>query len=248
MSFRVESNPFALKLSQALATSAGNPTAALGVQLLQQVLKSEFVGKNTGFVPGVGIPSSFPSVQDLAGKFFGNELGQMGGRGGLDRVLDDMLGSPLARDAGGFSVTPKPLSGRDVRGEIEKIKDLVESVISKIDDVVSNDDGNKTPDEASFDQKYQSAVQNFEKYFDLLDTAAGNGGKDHNIGQADLKAALNNPGLPKSLKDSIQFLLDNPAAMHQLDVAAGRGKVDGNITLNDIKAAAQALAKQGSKA
>ena len=80
------------------------------------------------------------------------------------------------------------------------------------------------------------AVATVKENFDLLDTAAGIGGKDGLIGVADLKAITKTPAAPSHLKEAAQFLLNNPAYRNQLDVAAGIGKVDGLIGKCDVDA------------
>jgi len=101
---------------------------------------------------------------------------------------------------------------------------------------------------------YGEAVRAFAENFDLLDTAAGRGGKDGIIGGNDLRALLKNPDAPPRLKSAVRFLLRNPAFLHQLDVAAGRGCVDGMVTREDVDAASgsqprwQAGAQPGSRA
>lgn len=80
------------------------------------------------------------------------------------------------------------------------------------------------------------AVSAVHKHFDLLDTAAGIGGKDGLIGVNDLQAITKNPSAPRELKEAAQFLLKNPAYRNQLDVAAGIGKVDGLIGRVDVNA------------
>ena len=95
----------------------------------------------------------------------------------------------------------------------------------------------------SYDSQWASAIQSLKKYFDLLDTAAGIGGKDGLIGRNDLEAAAKNPGLPAELRNACKFLLANPAAFNQLDVAAGIGSCDGLIGKCDVDAALAALPK-----
>jgi hypothetical protein len=80
------------------------------------------------------------------------------------------------------------------------------------------------------------AVSVLQKNFDLLDTAAGIGGKDGLIGKKDLQAILKNPNVPREVKSAARFLLQNPAYFNQLDVAAGIGQVDGLIGKADVKA------------
>jgi hypothetical protein len=89
----------------------------------------------------------------------------------------------------------------------------------------------------SFDDQWASTLNSVSKYFDLLDTAAGSGGKDGLIGRCDLEAALKNPDLPQELKDACKFLLDNPAAFNELETAAGIGDCDGLIGKCDVDAA-----------
>ncbi|MGC4122490.1 MAG: hypothetical protein QM765_49515 [Myxococcales bacterium] len=96
----------------------------------------------------------------------------------------------------------------------------------------------------TYDEKWASALDNVNKYYDLLDTAAGVGGKDGLIGRCDLEAALRNPSLPAELKQACAFLLANPAAFNQLEVSAGIGKVDGLIGKCDVEAALKALPKK----
>lgn len=81
-----------------------------------------------------------------------------------------------------------------------------------------------------------AAHQVLARHFDLLDTAAGRGGKDGLIGRADIEAILRNPGAPPEVRDAARFLLANPAMFNQLDVAAGIGRVDGLIGRKDIDA------------
>ena len=92
------------------------------------------------------------------------------------------------------------------------------------------------------------AVATVKDNFDLLDTAAGIGGKDGLIGVADLKAILKTPAAPQRLKEAAAFLLNNPAYRNQLDVAAGIGKVDGLIGKNDVDAYQKANAGKASAA
>ena len=80
------------------------------------------------------------------------------------------------------------------------------------------------------------AVATVKENFDLLDTAAGIGGKDGLIGVVDLEAITKTPAAPSHLKEAAQFLLNNPAYRNQLDVAAGIGKVDGLIGKVDVDA------------
>ncbi|MGI5864503.1 MAG: hypothetical protein ACOX6T_20970 [Myxococcales bacterium] len=97
---------------------------------------------------------------------------------------------------------------------------------------------------SEWSQKFSDAVNVLKDNFDLLDTAAGIGGKDGFIGKNDLLAALRNPNLPKELKDACRFLLTNPAAWNQLDVGAGIGKCDGIIAKCDVDAVLAKLAEQ----
>ncbi|MBI5546893.1 MAG: hypothetical protein HY901_23670 [Deltaproteobacteria bacterium] len=104
--------------------------------------------------------------------------------------------------------------------------------------------GNATGTAAgSFDQQWASALDQVNKYFDLLDAAAGIGGKDGLIGRCDLEAAVNNPGLPKELREACRFLIQNPATFNQLETSAGVGACDGLIGKSDVEAARKALPK-----
>lgn len=100
----------------------------------------------------------------------------------------------------------------------------------------------------SYDQRWASALNTCNKYFDLLDTASATGGKDGLIGRCDLEAAAKNPGLPAELRQACQFLLANPAAFNQLDVGAGLGDCDGLIGKCDVEAALKALPKKAEPA
>jgi|GEM_PF-6947369 len=97
------------------------------------------------------------------------------------------------------------------------------------------------PAEPTYEEKWANAVRQLNAHFDLLDTAAGIGGRDGIIGRADLEAAVQNPGLPQELRDACQFLLDNPAVFNRLDVAAGIGRVDGRIGRADVARALSEL-------
>ena len=79
------------------------------------------------------------------------------------------------------------------------------------------------------------AASILEKYFDLLDTAAGIGKKDGIIGKQDLEAAAKNPDAPQELKDAVNYLLKNPMMLNALDVGSGVGEVDGKISKGDLK-------------
>jgi hypothetical protein len=110
---------------------------------------------------------------------------------------------------------------------------------STSDDVSSVDD----PTDSTFDAEYQNALTEVNKYFELLDTAAGIGTEDGQIGRVDLQAAVGNPGLPADLKQACQFLLDNPAVFNEINAAAG-GTDNGLITKADVEGAIQQLQQQ----
>ena len=99
-----------------------------------------------------------------------------------------------------------------------------------------------------WNKKFSDSVDALKDNFDLLDTAAGIGGKDGFIGKNDLEAAVKNPSLPKELRDACRFLLENPSAWNQLDVGAGIGDCDGIIAKCDIDAVSARLAEQAAAA
>ena len=179
--------------------------------------------------------ANLPGLGDLTKRLLGpgaealQGLAQAG-LGSLEKLLGDTTSKLTARPLeNGQSPVIGPLSGRDLQGEFSKIAD----VLGKLLPQGSTQEG--------FDAKFKSAVDSLSKIFGLLDTAAGVGSQDGLVGKADLQAALNNPDLPKELKDAIQFLLNNPAAMNKLDVAGGEGKVDGKIGRTDLQAAARSM-------
>jgi hypothetical protein len=88
--------------------------------------------------------------------------------------------------------------------------------------------------------RMEEAVEQLHQHFDLLDTAAGIGGRDGVIARCDLEAAAKNPGLDPKLREACQFLLDNPAAFNQL--SANVGAADGFIRRDDLNAHASAPA------
>ncbi|MEW6277937.1 MAG: hypothetical protein AB1758_04885, partial [Candidatus Eremiobacterota bacterium] len=76
-----------------------------------------------------------------------------------------------------------------------------------------------------------------KRYFDIVDTAAGIGGRDNRIGKNDLEAIAASPGAPPDLKAAVDFLLANPAMFDALDTAAGVGDRDGIIGKQDVNVA-----------
>lgn len=99
-----------------------------------------------------------------------------------------------------------------------------------------------------WNKKFSNAVDVLKGNFDLLDTAAGIGGKDGFIGKNDLEAAMRNPDIPKEVRDACRFLLENPSAWNQLDVGAGIGNCDGIIAKCDVDAVSARLAEQAAAA
>lgn len=96
----------------------------------------------------------------------------------------------------------------------------------------------------SYEQQWASAVSQFDRHFDLLDTAMGSD-KDGIVRRGDLEAVVRNPSLPQELRDACRFLLDNPAAFNQLETASGTEGCDGNMTRADVQAARARLASPG---
>lgn len=210
-------------------------TEAVGA--LKNVVSSGFDSLVKSAGDSIGkLATGFPAISDLATKLLGQGAEAVKGFAeqgfaSFEKWLGDKIGqlSPKTLE-NGESVTTPTLANRDFGAEFGKIKDI----ISKFFPQPQNQEG--------YDAQFKSAVETLSKNFSLLDTAAGIGGKDGVVGQADLKAALNNPKLPSELKDAIRFLMQNPAAMHQLDVAAGKGNVDGFISQADMDAAVKSLA------
>lgn len=64
-----------------------------------------------------------------------------------------------------------------------------------------------------------------KRYFDLVDTASGVGGRDGIIGMGDLQAIANSPGAPPDLKAAAQFLVGNPAMFQAVDEITYQGGV-----------------------
>jgi hypothetical protein len=97
-----------------------------------------------------------------------------------------------------------------------------------------------TPDLTSlggdFDTQYGTALGALDKYFNLLDTAAGIGKRDGVFAKVDLQAAATNPDLPPELKAACEFLLNNPAVFNEINAAGGTAD-DGFITQADVQAA-----------
>lgn len=96
-------------------------------------------------------------------------------------------------------------------------------------------DDSTTPDGEKPKMTPVKAATILEKYFDLLDTAAGIGKKDGIIGKKDLEAVAQNPDAPQELKDAVSYLLKNPMMLNALDVGSGVGEVDGKISKGDLK-------------
>lgn len=212
------------------------------VNTLKNVVSSGFDGivKTAGdFIGKLATP--FPAIGDLATKLLGQGAEAVKGlieqgAGSLEKWLSDKVGQLTPRTLeNGQSVTPPTAATRDFTAEFGKIKDIIGKFFPQ------------PQNQESYDAQFKSAVETLNKNFSLLDTAAGIGGKDNVVGQLDLKAAMNNPKLPKELKDAISFLMQNPAAMHQLDVAAGKGNVDGFISKADMEAAVKSLAPTDTK-
>jgi len=212
------------------------------VGALKNVVSSGFDSIVKGAGDSIGkLASGFPGIAGLAGKLLGQGAEAVKGlieqgAGSLEKWLSDKIGQLTPRTLeNGQSVTPPTAATRDFTAEFGKIKDIIGKFFPQ------------PQNQESYDAQFKSAVETLNKNFSLLDTAAGIGGKDNVVGQLDLKAAMNNPKLPKELKDAIGFLMQNPAAMHQLDVAAGKGNVDGFISKADMEAAVKSLAPTDTK-
>jgi hypothetical protein len=76
---------------------------------------------------------------------------------------------------------------------------------------------------AEFTEKAKGAVADLLCNWAYLDRAAGIGGKDQLVGGADFAAALASPSCSESLRNSITFLNENPAAFNRLDANGNRG-------------------------
>lgn len=123
------------------------------------------------------------------------------------------------------------------------MKDLEAAMTEKPADIPTQQQGAQGTQEAQGTQQTAQkpmdpyrAAEILKKYFDLLDTAAGKGGKDGIIGIEDLRKAANDPGLPPDLKEAVQYLLANPSALNYLDTASGGlfNWKDGKISKNDL--------------
>jgi len=96
----------------------------------------------------------------------------------------------------------------------------------------------ETPPASLYEQQYKNALVQLDNYFDLLDTAAGVGGRDGLVSREDLLAAMNSPGLPAELRSACRFLLENPPAFNQLEIEQNPNVAcDGLIGKGDVKAA-----------
>ncbi|MEW6284042.1 MAG: hypothetical protein AB1758_35845, partial [Candidatus Eremiobacterota bacterium] len=81
-------------------------------------------------------------------------------------------------------------------------------------------------------------VRILDKYADIIDTAAGSGGRDGKLGLADFEAILGSPGAPPELKAAVRWLMDNPAMFDELDGAKTDG-TDDVVSREDLAIAAQ---------
>ena len=79
------------------------------------------------------------------------------------------------------------------------------------------------------------AARILAKYFDLLDTAAGQGKKDNVVDLADLAAVAKNPDLPEELRRAADYVVKNPAIANALDVGNKTDEVDGKFGLKDFE-------------
>jgi|GEM_PF-1882100 len=105
-----------------------------------------------------------------------------------------------------------------------------------------------TSSELAYQKNFANAVNQLDKHFDVLDTAAKGGKADGKISEKDLAAAMNNPSLPPELREACRFLLENKASFNQLDVAAGKGGCDGIISKQDVAAALKRIASTATPA
>ncbi len=86
------------------------------------------------------------------------------------------------------------------------------------------------------------AARTLERYLPMIDQAAGQGGRDEELGRADLEALAASPDLPPDLRQAVELLLANEAVFHHFDQAAdSNGDLDGEIGLAGL----QTLGGQG---
>jgi hypothetical protein len=159
---------------------------------------------------------------------------------GVDSGTIDKIKSVvgIGQDGDSFS-TQQTSTDSSSTGRTSSFSEFVNDVLKML---TSDESKSGYADSTDWSQQYSGAVSTLQSNFDLLDTAAGVGGKDGLIGRDDLKAALENPNLPKEIKDACRFLLDNPSAWNKLDVGAGQGGVDGLISRGDLEAEAARIA------
>lgn len=76
----------------------------------------------------------------------------------------------------------------------------------------------------------QQAAQTLSNYLDLVDYAAGKGGRDETIGTEDLQVLAGSPDLPPDLRQAVELLVNNQAYLNLFDQAGDSdGDLDGRI-------------------